>query len=362
MQITRIEDISIAWLNQIAYYIKPEYVGAVSSFQVENVGIDMGFVNQLVRVLIEYESGIAKGPKSVIVKCPPLDLDLKRVSNRLNNLQREIRIYQGFDLPDGITIPRLYYSSIEESYGNGVLVIEDIDYAIQGDSVVGCSYQEAVLAIKEIAKFHAHYWIRSNRESFNSIPHKSDEIFAYQELFRDAWESLVQKAGIHMPLYLLGLGDKLAGNINKIKTILSGDPITLIHGDYRLDNCFFVYEHGPQPDGLKVIDWEYCVKGRGVNDVAAFISEAFRPNDRRDLEWKLLAIYYSTLKHNGVTDYSFDQCFEDYRISMLEILIFWVISGGFCDYSGTRATEYLSNSLDRFSQAVIDLRCEEFLT
>ena len=67
MQITRVEDISIAWLNQIAYYIKPEYVGAVSSFQVENVGIDMGFVNQLVRVLIEYESGIAKGPKSVIV-------------------------------------------------------------------------------------------------------------------------------------------------------------------------------------------------------------------------------------------------------------------------------------------------------
>lgn len=361
MQLRKIEDISLDWLNQAMFYSRPESVDRIRSFYIENVGVDMGFVNQIARIVIEYESDIVEGPRSVIVKCPPLDEDLRSVSDRLNNVLREATVYKEFDVPYGITIPRLYYGSVDESSGNGVLVIEDIDYAVQGDSVLGCSYEDAVLAITEIAKFHAYYWISSNRENFIGIPAKGDEILEYQELFQAAWRSLVRKAGTHMPPYLLSLGDKLERNICKVKSALSSHPITLIHGDYRLDNCFFIYDGG-QPNALKVIDWEYCAKSRGTYDVAAFISEAFNRTDRRDIEWQLVELYYSTLKDNGVINYSLEECYKDYRISMLEILIFWVISGGFCDYSGPRATEYLNNSLWRFSQAVMDLRCEEFLT
>ncbi len=362
MKIRKIEDITIDWLKEVIFGISLASAPLIRSFRTERVGVDKGFVNQLARVVINYEPDIVGPPSSVIVKCPPLDEKLRSVSDRLKNVLREITVYKEFDSSSGITIPKLYYSSLDESSGNGVLVIEDIGYAAQGDSVQGCSYQEAVLAVTSIAKFHAYYWISSNRYRFALIPEKRHETAAYEELFKDAWLSLIQQAGRYMPLHLVALGDKLAANIDKVKSVLSSKPITLIHGDYRLDNCFFIYDGELQPIEINVIDWEYSVKSRGTYDIAAFITEAFNPTYRRDVEEQLLGLYYSTLKDNGVTDYSLEECYSDYSISMLEILIFWVISGGFCDYSGSRATEYLINSLERLSEAITDWNCEEFLT
>ena len=48
---------------------------------------------------------------------------------------------------------------------------------------------------------------------------------------------------------------------------------------------------------------------------------------------------------------------EDYRLSMLEILVFWIVTGGYCDYEGERATA-LHNSLAR---CVADLASMELL-
>ena len=46
---------------------------------------------------------------------------------------------------------------------------------------------------------------------------------------------------------------------------------------------------------------------------------------------------------------------------MLEILVFWIVTGGYCDYEGERATAYLHNSLARFDAAIADLGCMELL-
>ena len=54
--------------------------------------------------------------------------------------------------------------------------------------------------------------------------------------------------------------------------------------------------------------------------MATFISETFNPFERKQREIDLLKLYHSTLRENGISGYSFDDCFNDYRISMLEIL------------------------------------------
>ena len=58
------------------------------------------------------------------------------------------------------------------------------------------------------------------------------------------------------------------------------------------------------------------------------------------------------LFYNG---YTFEECLYDYRLSMLEILVFWIITGGYCNYQGERAAAYLRNTMERLDAAVSDL-------
>ena len=96
--------------------------------------------------------------------------------------------------------------------------------------------------------------------------------------------------------------------------------------------------------------------------MATFISEAFSAQRRREAELALVRTYHSVLMDNGVADYSFEECWRDYRLAMLEIFIFWIVTGGYCNYEGERATSYLHNTLERLDAAISDLESVELLT
>ena len=45
---------------------------------------------------------------------------------------------------------------------------------------------------------------------------------------------------------------------------------------------------------------------------------------RREHQQQLLGTYHETLVRHGVSDYSFEQCMEEYRMAALSLLIFLV--------------------------------------
>ena len=47
---------------------------------------------------------------------------------------------------------------------------------------------------------------------------------------------------------------------------------------------------------------------------------------------------------------------------MLEVFVFWIITGGYSDFNGERATAYLHNSLECIDAAISDLACTDLLT
>ena len=65
-----------------------------------------------------------------------------------------------------------------------------------------------------------------------------------------------------MPSGLRTVGHRLASEVHGIKAKLTRPPRTILHGDYRLDNCFFLTEVDSQP--VVVFDWEFCGIGRGA--------------------------------------------------------------------------------------------------
>ena len=352
-----IGSITPGWLTRALNGGEEASGAPVTAFSVEAIVEGKGYMSQLYRLKLNYAGEDQGMPGSVIVKLPSADPLLQKVFSSLGQNRREVNFYG--ELADGVRIqtPRCYHGDIDPATGATILVLEDLHHARQGDSLAGCSLDEARQCVGQLAEFQAQWWDSPLLGRLSWLPLRNAEVETYQEMYAGAWVSLLQRAGDAMPGRLRSLGDRLAAEIHRIKGQLSLPPLTLVHGDYRPDNVFFTTAEGRQ--SLVVMDWEFCGRGRGVYDVATFVSEAFPPKERKAVETGLLRGYHSILEDKGIRGYSFDECLYDYRVSMLDLFVFWIVSGGYCEYEGDRAKEYLHNTLERLDAAIQDLNSTE---
>jgi aminoglycoside phosphotransferase (APT) family kinase protein len=88
------------------------------------------------------------------------------------------------------------------------------------------------------------------------------------------------------------------------------DPISVTHGDYRLDNLLFGTAAGGPP--VTAVDWQTPGHGSPIADVSYFCGAGLLPEDRRAHEHDLLTVYIDAL---GSYEVEVDESwvFEQYR-------------------------------------------------
>lgn len=111
-----------------------------------------------------------------------------------------------------------------------------------------------------------------------------------------------------------------------------------------------------------VLDWQDMSVGRGPTDVAFFLGSSMSIEGRRSHEQALLKLYHDTLCKNGVANYTFDQCWDDYRMAMFEMLWREVLLFGLRILQGAAYTEHRDVFGSRVYAAVVDLNSRETLT
>ena len=350
-------DITSCWLTKALNAGRISGKPSVTGYSSEPIAEGKDFMNQLFRLTLHFDPDPADLPDTVVVKLRSAEPLLSTVFDRLGQNRREVRFYRELPNSPHMLTPRVYYSGMDPGTGNTPLLLEDLGSARQGDSVAGCTLDEARRCIGQMATFQASWWNSPLLEGLDWMPLREADAGAYEQIYPGAWAALVEKAGGGMPPGLRVLGDRLATEVRRIKALLTRPPRTVVHGDYRLDNCFFSGSDNSQQ--VVVIDWEFCTRSRGTYDVATFISEAFSPWKRGEVELDLLREYHCILEERGVRGYSFEECLYDYRLSMLDVFVFWIITGGYCDYGGERASVYLRNPLERLDVAISDLASTE---
>ena len=127
---------------------------------------------------------------------------------------------------------------------------------------------------------------------------------------------------------------------------LSEPPWTLVHGDFRLDNLAF---DGGASDSLIVFDWQVVGRGRGARDIAYFIWRVQAGDGPDGVRARLLERYHSTLRANGVRDYSFDELVYDARLASLWTFAIVVAAVGNLDFSSRRARALVVGAFRRLS-------------
>jgi len=330
--------------------------GSVASFETAIIGEGAGLMGQLARISIRYDRPQAAAPGSLIAKFPAATPENREVANLFRYYEREIRFYE--DIADEVELrtPRRYYSAMDTGTGDFVLLLEDMAPARVGDQLGGCSAEEADLAIQQVAKFHATWWQNPRLDELEWMPLTHDPVHhSAEESYQKAWDTFVAEFGKKLTADQLRIAEQLGTNVINLLMMMGEPPRTIIHGDYRLDNMFFGTPEGGDP--LAVIDWQISSRGRGIFDVAYFISGNLRLEERRARGMEILRNYHRTLVENGVRDYSWEQCLHDYRLCTLFVLVYTVISGGTLDLANERGRALVSNWVDRAVTAIDDLDC-----
>ena len=135
------------------------------------------------------------------------------------------------------------------------------------------------------------------------------------------------------------------------------DRHTLVHFDYRADNLFFDNSSGE----VAVIDWQSISQGGGAADVGYLMGQNLDNAVRREHENDLLRTYHATLEANGVTGYSFEQFFDDYRLGLVYGWVIPVFAVGSLDSSSERAMTLWANVIDRVQDAIFQHNAQEFI-
>jgi hypothetical protein len=330
---------------------------AVHSFAVEALGDD-GITSQLARLQLTYQGESAtNAPRTIILKLSSSDPDMRKIVNAQGMYRKEVDFYEQVANKSDLRTPRCYYSDFSVETGEHVLLLEDLAPARNGSQYIGCSAHEAELAVREIARFHAYWWEHPQLNQMTWLGTRTSSRPSSGSMRRN-WEPFLAKVGDTLPMEVKAVGQQLIEYRASIVQHLEEPPVTLIHGDYKLDNMFFATAEGGVP--FAVIDWQRSGRRRGVYDVACFLCKNVAPELRRANEVAFMRMYHAILIGQGVQDYPFDQLWYDYRISILEYLARFanIIGAGIFDDQLKQVRE---TTLYRTCQAALDLNVRELL-
>ena len=317
-----------------------------------------GFAGTLARLSVQYSVHETGAPGSVIVKLPTENRVMRGVARANGIYESEVRFYERISSRIELRTPRPYYNSFDSDTGDFVLLLEDLAPARAGDQLAGCSLEEAALAVREIARFHAAWWETASHAEPDWMRSADSGSTGYERLYRRSWARLVAETDVGLPGSLPEVGERLGRNVAAIRSLTAQPPQTLVHGDFRLDNMFFDVRGGA---AFAVVDWQLFRRGRGVFDVCWFLSGCLSPDTRRSWEQDLLGLYVSTLAQNGVVGYGPERCLEDYRLSLLSCLMLCIIAAAAADRDTERGQALFETIMSRIASAVDDHHVTELM-
>jgi Ecdysteroid kinase-like family len=318
-----------------------------------------GLTGNLFRLRLTYDAQPGGGPPSVVAKFSAADPEARAVIHSMGFYEREVRFYT--ELADEIPVrtPRCFYGAVDTSNGESLLLLEDLAQHRNLDSF-RCSVEDLGLVLRDVATLHAAWWQRADLHSRPWLAMRGmltaeqvpPMVLAY-------WPPFLTKLGVPVTEEILAVARYAERYLAAITTYTFHEPpLTLVHHDLQGDNLFVA--DGPA-EAVVIVDWQLVTPARAALDVAECVVAHLDPEDRRIHEKALLGEYHATLVAGGVTEYSLEDCWDDYRIAML--LPATRLAAAIGMHPGLTATPSASwdTIFPRFARAMAELRVSDLL-
>ncbi len=337
------EDITADWLSAILG-------GSVDSFSLEQIGVGVGLLGRLYRIALT-GAGV---PTTVVAKFPTLDQGARdNVAAPLGFYSNEVSFYNDGAALTPVGTPRIYTAQFDEPTGDFVLVLEDIADRRCEDQTVGCSIESAQIAIDALAKVHARWW----NSDFAELPWiKSYVAPPYPQIiagtFAQSWPVALEVVGDQLPPAIKEFGDRFPSLVDWFLAEASQPPLTLCHGDFRLDNLFFATNDSHAP--VTALDWQICFRGNPGYDLGYFISQSLATETRRKVEGDLIDRYARDITAAGI-ELDRTKLDDAYARTVAYCFIYPIAACGQIEVTAPRMVELVKGMVDRSVAAIEDI-------
>ena len=323
------------------------------------IGEGVGLMGEILRC--ELTRGADGGPsESVIVKLPSNRPGNRALGRRWRMYRREFSFYRHLAPGSPLRAPALLYGDFDARTHRFVLVLEDLRDLTAVDQIRGATAEQARRAVREVAGLHGRYWDRVTPLAaagfgMTLAPRMwlGLQILYLASLPRglsrlvDSWSAEVRELAEEY-------GFRLADHLGR----LSGEPLTFVHGDYRLDNMFFGEDGG---NGFAVVDWQNGAIANGLYDVAYFLAGSVSTETRRAVEEDALREYHDVVCSLGARDFPFKRCWRLYRETLLGCLALPVLVTAQLEDPPPRQRRLEATIAERTAAAIRDRDAGAFL-
>lgn len=252
------------------------------------------------------------GPATVVGKFASEDNTSREFGRQSGYYSNEIRFYKDLEPELSVSVAPVIHAAIADNQTDFILLMEDLAPARAVDQLKGCTADEAALVMEQAAALHAGSWKKHSLATGGNWNKGVLSIYDHvTDTFADVIEQFPSKAGDLVPAEDLEEAARLVPFAGRWKRIFN-DPQCLWHSDLRADNVLFDAQNGMRP--VVVLDWQGLAFGRGTIDIALYIGTSMTPQARRPVERQLVSHYHEALIANGVTGYSAEDCWNDYRM------------------------------------------------
>jgi hypothetical protein len=290
----------------------------VTDLRVDQIAMDSGFSSLLYRAHLTGAEGI---PSTVIVTLPAVS-EARGAMELLGGYRRELAFYQHVAGRGPMETPDVYAARMVDGTADFVLVLEDLQSWDNADHLAGLSMERARVCIDALAGLHAWSAVSANSDALKHFP-SIDTPIARDLLvpaFGPGWQVYLENSPVPVPPAVAEFAERFADFAGQALEALT-DRSMLLHGDIRADNMFF-----DDGDRLKVVDFQFAAVGAGASDVAYLVSQGLPTDVRRGHDEALFREYLACMSSHGVTDYSFDEAWRQYRFAVAYLMVLPVIT------------------------------------
>jgi hypothetical protein len=350
--IANAEQVSPDWLTAV---LKQQ--GALPEGHVVDVrpgAVQSTFVSSVWRLDVDYsQNASALAPQRLFLKCSNPALAPEHYNPQ--HVQQEIVFYQKVApaMAQPFTIP-CYAADYDANTSSAHLLLKDVS-DMYGPCSSPPSIQNYQQAVDALASLHAFWW---------DHPRLGVDIGQYPTPAQRQQDCISTQTST--AAFLTLLGDSLPRPWRKIyenaalalpdlfQRHASGKNLTLVHGDAHLGNFLFPIE--ARAGQAVMLDWQFWHPTVGGTDLAFLLAAESETETRRALEQALLRRYHQHLLDQGVRGYTWQQCWDYYRLSVILMSIFipvWRWSAFHWEADHT--------AIQRSMTAFEDLQCADLL-
>jgi hypothetical protein len=267
--------LSSTWLNSALDQSPVWPYGAIRAISASQIGVGFGMSGRIHRVVGDTERG---GSRSLVVK-----------QETAEAVERELLFRSECGQAMQGSIARCYGGMVDVNAGRGVLLLEDIPAAEQGDVLRGCTEEGALAALAVLARLHACSWKETDDAHPAHMPR-----WGARPMAPDLWLDRLARAGERFPEIVthtfmsrvVDLPEKVAVALDDLRS----GPASWLQLDAHLDNVLW------RADRTAVLlDWCNAAIGPPIADVVRFLSEGVDAESRP----VLLNAYMREIRSSG---------------------------------------------------------------